>query len=195
MNGGNLILVIGPPAVGKMTVAKHICDRLDYRLFHNHMSIELALEFFEFGTPAFIKLSDTIRETVFETVADSDHPGLVFTFVWAFNLESDQQFIKRTVDNWRTATAGSVYFLELAASLAARLERNKHPTRLAAKPSKRDTACSEENLHSLDAQYQMNTADDFPLDAPHMKIDNTSIPPQTVCDQFLAQVGLSPAAP
>jgi predicted kinase len=35
--GPTLCLVYGPPAVGKLTVAKEIAARIGYRLVHNHV--------------------------------------------------------------------------------------------------------------------------------------------------------------
>ena len=32
--------MFGPPAVGKMTVARAVCATSDFRLFHNHHTIE-----------------------------------------------------------------------------------------------------------------------------------------------------------
>jgi hypothetical protein len=36
-----------------MTVGQEIAKRTELKLFHNHMSIELIFQFFEFGTPQF----------------------------------------------------------------------------------------------------------------------------------------------
>ena len=46
----HLVCVIGPPAVGKMTVGRAVCELTGFRLFHNHMSIEPLLGVFDFGT-------------------------------------------------------------------------------------------------------------------------------------------------
>jgi hypothetical protein len=40
-----LLFVVGPPAVGKMSVGQAIAERTGLRLFHNHISIELAPSF------------------------------------------------------------------------------------------------------------------------------------------------------
>ena len=38
-----LVIIIGPPAVGKMTIGQALEKITDLKLFHNHMSIELVL--------------------------------------------------------------------------------------------------------------------------------------------------------
>lgn len=48
-----LLILFGPPAVGKMTVGKELSALTGMKLFHNHMTIELVLPFFEFGTPPY----------------------------------------------------------------------------------------------------------------------------------------------
>jgi hypothetical protein len=53
-----LLFVVGPLAVGKMSVGQAITERTGLRLFHNHISIELALRYFDYGTPAFHRISD-----------------------------------------------------------------------------------------------------------------------------------------
>ena len=64
-----------------MTVGQAIAERTGLRLFHNHLSIELALRYFEYGTPAFHRISESIRRKVVDEVAASDLPGLVLTYV------------------------------------------------------------------------------------------------------------------
>ena len=48
----DLIVVCGPQAVGKMTVAESLRDKLKYNMMMNHDSIELSDRIFGFGTPA-----------------------------------------------------------------------------------------------------------------------------------------------
>lgn len=52
-----LLFLVGPSAVGKMSVGQAITERTGLRLFHNHISIELALRYFDVlarcGTPRF----------------------------------------------------------------------------------------------------------------------------------------------
>ena len=46
----NLIVITGPQAVGKMTVAEKLKDLIGYSLMTNHDSIELSIKIFENGS-------------------------------------------------------------------------------------------------------------------------------------------------
>ena len=45
-----LVILFGPGAVGKMTVGKALAEITELKLFHNHMSLELANQFFPWST-------------------------------------------------------------------------------------------------------------------------------------------------
>jgi len=83
-----LLVIFGPPAVGKMTVGREIARRSDFRLFHNHTLIEPLLEVFEYGTPPFNRLLSEWRVRVVEEAAMSGI-DLLFTFVWGLELQDD----------------------------------------------------------------------------------------------------------
>lgn len=51
-----LVFVVGPPAVGKMTVGRELAARTGLVLFHNHHTIDLVLRFFPYGTPPYQRL-------------------------------------------------------------------------------------------------------------------------------------------
>ncbi len=69
MDDGELLLVIGPPAAGKMTVGRAVCERAGFRLFHNHHTVEPLLEIFGFGTAPFVALNGEFRRRVIEEAA------------------------------------------------------------------------------------------------------------------------------
>ena len=118
----NLVIIFGPPAVGKMTVGKELSNLTSLKLFHNHMTIELALNFFNFGDPSFHKLVSSFRSQIFEEVSKSNLKGLIFTYVWAFDLPEDKKYIEQVVNNFK---ADNVFYVELEAELEKRLVRNK----------------------------------------------------------------------
>ena len=78
-----MIFIYGPPAAGKLTVAKELAKITGYRLFHNHLTIDLADEIFEFGTHEHMRLVRKLREDVFAIATQARIPGLIFTYVYA----------------------------------------------------------------------------------------------------------------
>ncbi|HKY45367.1 MAG TPA: AAA family ATPase [Pyrinomonadaceae bacterium] len=168
------IVIFGPPAVGKMTVGQELAKLTGFKLFHNHMTIELVLNFFAFEDQRFQRLVSEFRRRVFEEVAASELPGLIFTFVWAMDLEADKKFIDRSCEIFREKGA-DIYFVELEAELSERLKRNEVPSRLTEKPSKRDVKTSRELLLKHDEEHQLNSCGDFFYTDNYLKINNTHL--------------------
>jgi hypothetical protein len=182
-----LLLVFGPPAVGKMTVGRAIADAGGFRLFHNHHVIEPLLDVFEFETPAFQTLLGEFRQRVLEEAAAAD-VDLVFTLVWALELDEDAAAIRHHLAPFVDA-GRRVVLVELCAGLETRLARNRTPYRLAEKKSKRNVAWSDDNVRGLE-RHQMNTGVPSPADEviagfPHLRIDNTDRSPEDVATQVL----------
>lgn len=155
------------------------------RLFHNHMAIDVALRFFPFGSPQFGRIVTTIRGRVFEEVAQSDLPGLIFTYVWSLNNPGDKKHVDGMVQVFADRGA-LVNYVELAATQEERLKRNVTPLRLAEKRPKRDLAHSRALLLEHDAKYRFNTNGDFFYPDRHVKIDNTHLEPLVVAEQIIA---------
>ncbi|HRV86859.1 MAG TPA: AAA family ATPase, partial [Saprospiraceae bacterium] len=127
----HFLLLCGPPAVGKMTIGREIASRTGFKLFHNHHSIEFALNYFDFGDPEFAELNEGLRQLVFSTVAKSQQlSGFIFTLVWAFNEQEDWDYVRDLVNRF-TNNGWTFSVVELYAPLKIRHERNKTPLRLA----------------------------------------------------------------
>ncbi len=190
MVSGNaqFIVIFGPPAVGKMAVGKEIEAATGLGLFHNHMAIEPVLRFFPFGSEPFGRLVDGFRRRFFEEVADSDLPGMMFTFVWNLDDPNDTSFLERTCGMFRQR-GHNVAFVELKASLDERLIRNRAADRLSEKPSKRNLEVSQRNLLDLE-RYRLNTDGLIPLAYPHILIDNTTLPAKLVADRVIEHLNL-----
>ena len=192
--GPAVLFVIGPPAVGKMTVGKALAARTGLKLFHNHQSIELALSLFPFGTMPFERLVRGIRKHVFEEVAKSNLPGLVFTYVWAFDQASDAQVVERLAESF-SRRGGRVLFLDLQADQVERLRRNETEDRLAQKPSKRDVMASRQRLLAADARHNFDASAYFGNRQDYLRIDNTALSPDEVAHRVIAAFQLPMAAP
>jgi len=184
-----LLFVVGPPAVGKMSVGQAITERTGLRLFHNHIAIELALRYFDFGTAAFHRIDGAIRRLVIEEVAASDLPGLVFTYVWAFNLPEDQAVVEEYARPFRERGA-RVLFVELEAPQAERLKRAAGLSRLAEKPSRRDLDASRRDLLDDGARYQLNSGGKFDQRPDYLRINNTLLTPGEVAERVIEHFAL-----
>ncbi|MBA2608364.1 MAG: hypothetical protein H0U92_05475 [Actinobacteria bacterium] len=49
MNSARHVVIYGPPAAGKLTVAREVSERYGYALLDNHVTFDFALRLFEFG--------------------------------------------------------------------------------------------------------------------------------------------------
>jgi len=172
----NLIVLIGSGAVGKMTVGQELMKITDYRLFHNHHMIEPVIEIFgKFDGAVVSKL----REDIFDAFLKTDYSGLIFTYMWAFDMQSDWDYIKSVTDKFE-ATGGNVYYVELVADRTVRIERNKTENRLKNKASKRDVVVSEDRMLREETKYRLvSNEGEIPFEN-YIKIDNTNLEPSEV---------------
>jgi AAA domain len=184
-----LVIIFGPPAVGKMTVGLELERLTGLPLFHNHMTVDLVLPFFRFGEPAFQRLVAEFRIRIFEEVAASHLPGLIFTYVWALDQATDRAFIDQLVSIFG-GRESRICYVELAATLEERLRRNESPLRLAHKAPKRDHTRSRQQLLDTDRRYRLNSNGDFFYPAHHLKLDSTNLSPDEAARRIIAHFGL-----
>jgi hypothetical protein len=104
-----LVFLHGPPAVGKLTVARELAALTGFRLFHNHLTVDLVSSLFPFGSEAFVQLREQIWLAAFAEAARNS-VSLIFTF----NPERTvrDSFIQETI-NAIEAAGGQVIFIEL----------------------------------------------------------------------------------
>ena len=185
----HLIVVCGPHAVGKMTVAESLRDKLRYNMMMNHDSIELSDRIFGFATPAQKELNECIREKAFE-LAVKHHVDLIFTYVCDFDDPEEKVYLTRLKDLFEQ-NGGRFFFVELFADLETRLARNETPHRMERKPSKRDLAWSRANMINGAARYRLNSNEGEQWFENYLKIDNTNLEPDQVADMVISQFKLT----
>jgi len=186
----NFFLITGPPAVGKMTVGLELAKRLDYKMLHNHDSIELALKYFYYGDSGFKKINEGIRSLVFNTTAKSrELKGMIFTLVWAFDEQSDWDYVDE-IKHIYESEGWKFYIVELAANLQTRLKRNVLPDRIKAKPSKKNIELSNLNLIETDKKYKTSSGGEMIKNQNYLFIDNTVVEPNKVVEQIITYFDL-----
>ena len=180
----HLVILLGPHAVGKMTVGQALAGITPLRLFHNHISIELARKLFAHNEPEFRLLNDSIRQTVFRLFAKGEFPGLIFTYMCDFDQQSEFDYLQNLIQLFRGEGA-SCHVVELSADFDVRIERNKTENRLYHKESKRDLAWSEAEMRRTSALHRLTSreGEDLPFES-YLKIDNTHLTPDAVALQI-----------
>ena len=167
-----LVLLFGNGAVGKMTVGQELMKITDLRLFHNHMMIEPVLEIFnEFRGSTIQRL----RQVIFEEFAKTDHYGMIFTYMWAFDMQSDWDYI-----DWVKGIFGlpeeDVYYVELIAPQEVRLQRNVTENRLKHKSSKREIEASNARILRDDANHRCESLPGEITHPNYLRLENANLP-------------------
>lgn len=185
----DLIVITGPLAVGKMTVAEVLREKTGYNLMINHDSIEVSDKIFGFATPAQKEFNLLIRESAFATTLKYNE-NMIFTI--ALDFDNINQ-INRIIDLQKRfeQSGGKLYFIELFASVDVRMERNVTPHRLEMKKSKQDIEWSNRNLLNYHNNKRMNTSEGEYLFENHLKINNESLSPQDVADIIIEHYKLT----
>ena len=190
----HLICVTGPPAVGKMTVGRAVCDLTGFRLFHNHMSIEPLLGVYDFGTPSFHRINAMIRREVIAESVVAALPGLVFTFAIDVDDPRDLAQLQELVEPVERAGA-PIDVVELYAPQHVRLAREGGADRMDHKRSKRDVDWARAHVVDLESRARFSTdpSRDGERLLPghrHLRLDNDHANARATAERIVTELGL-----
>ena len=171
-----LVIIFGAGAVGKMTVGQELMKITDLRLYYGHMDIEPVVEIFGERVNTAVT---RIREVIFEEFVQSDLYGMIFTFMWALDIQADWDYLDHLVDIFRR-NGGDIYYVELVAPQEIRLQRHTTENRLKHKASKRNIEWSTALLLNEDKNYRLVSRDGEMPFVNYMKIDNSYLAPDAV---------------
>lgn len=181
-----LVIILGPLAVGKMTVGQQLCEKTGFKLFHNHMTIDALTPIFDYGHPAMKVLIPEFRFRVMEEAVKNHIPGLVHTFVWGFqDGGSDTEFMVKVRDMVATH-GGRICFVELQAPLELRKERAVSENRRRYKPGNVQRAG---RMVEFEAGHQLDSQGHFPFPESYLRIDNASISAEASAEKICLHFG------
>lgn len=181
-----LVIIVGSGAVGKMTVGQELMKKTGLRLFHNHMMIEPVMEIFgKFDSGVVEKL----RRVIFEEFAKSDCEGLIFTFMWAFDQQSDGEYIQ-SVAGLFEENGAEIYCVELIAPQEIRLQRNRTENRLQNKASKRNLEFSANLILQEDKNHRLVSREGEIPFANYLRLDNSELSPEEAAEKIREHFGL-----
>jgi shikimate kinase len=176
-----LVFLYGPPAAGKLTIGSELAAFTGYRLFHNHLTVNLAREIFDFGSEPFQRLVDDLRLRVFAAAAQSGLPGLIFTFVYG---GPDEAFIRQTM-NVMEAAGAEVCFVQVTCSSEELLNRVENESRRAYRK-----LASRETLDALLKERDWLSTIPF---VESFTVDTTQLTPAEAAREIGSHFQLEPA--
>lgn len=92
-----LVWLHGPPAAGKLTVAKALQRNHNFKLFHNHLVVDLSMAIYDaFGEKDFHHFTNSIRRQTLSKANELGVERMVMTFMTC--AEADKNEIRRYLD-------------------------------------------------------------------------------------------------
>lgn len=174
------VLLYGPPASGKLTVAKELARQTGYRLLHNHLSVDLAASLHDAWSPSFWHLLDSIRTLMLRNALETD-TNIITTFVYILGKNSEQidRYIQLVEEH-----GGEVLPVQLKPSLETLQQRvvradRQHTTKLT-------------NPEMLQKFSQQGTLYSTIPGGLHPIIDNSTLTPEETAATIIRHYGLSP---
>jgi shikimate kinase len=175
----NLVFLYGPPATGKLTIAKELSKLTGYRLFHNHLTLDLAREILPDFDERLFELTRKLRFDAFKAAAKYDR-NLIFTYVYTGD-DSEKSFVESVVKAVEQYN-GKILFVQLAAPLETILSRVEDDSR-----KEHKKVNDREQLRSSLERYDMNVS---VLHEPILKLDTSQLSPKESAQKIVEHFDL-----
>jgi len=172
------VVVYGPPASGKLSVAQAVARRTGARVLHSHLTTDLVTEIVDREAPGFWELVKALRLHL-STVVASLRIDLVSTTAF---IPADQTWISEFGEAL-AAVGAQVHFVQLRPSLVALEQRVRAESR-----RQHGKLTSVESLRSAlaEADYFARIGDE------DLSIDNTALSPDEVAARIVSHCKLVP---
>ena len=181
------VLIVGPPAVGKATVAAEVARLTGYRLVLNTLTSEMLLNVFERAEPPFTPLHVEFQHRIVEESARAGI-SLVSTVAWAYNSDFDWREMRKRLGFVR-GNGGRVLFAELSAPIEVRLERNRHEARHARKPNQARTL-TDDIMLGMERHRFVSEPGELDEFGPVVRLDTTEVAPGEAAARIVAAFSL-----
>ena len=122
-----LLFLHGPPGAGKLSVARELETLTGFRLFHNHLAVDLLESVFEFGSPPFVDLREQLWLSVFRQAARTG-VSLIFTFAPERTVRPE---FPEAAESAVRSEGGRVLFVSLRCAESELERRLSEPSRAA----------------------------------------------------------------
>ena len=173
-----LIFLSGPPASGKLTIAREVARLTGIAVFHNHLIVDAVASVFPFGSRPFVELRESFWLSVMRKAAGEGR-SLLFTFApEATVVENFPERARRAVEE----AGGTVRFVRLAVSGAEQERRLCETSR-----SEFGKLRSVELWRNLRPQY---AACERKMPAPALTIDTDRLTPSEAAETIVREFSI-----
>lgn len=175
-----LIVLNGTIGVGKLTTAKKLAEVTEYPILHNHLTRDLAVNFFKQSSEAYTRLVWDIRLSVVKELVNDGCSGLIWT-----SLTSGSPVIRKYYEELEgivRRVGGEVYYVHLTCELGEQKKRVVGEDR---KEHKKIVNVEE-------FEQRMKSIELFTATPPDrtIEIDSTHLTPEEVARQIIARFNL-----
>lgn len=122
------VVLYGPPAVGKLTVARELAKKDNAHIFDNHKVIELIAPVVGGNDAELITLSYSLQLQILNAAMRLSHNDIIFPFTFSADLQPDIAFLQTVVEAGRAHNV-KVDLVHLRAKHSVLLERTVEPSR------------------------------------------------------------------
>jgi hypothetical protein len=174
----DLVVIYGPPGVGKLTTAKELSRLTGYKLFDNHASIDVVRRVFDFGDAPFWDLVLRLRFDVIDQAAKHG-VSVVTTFVYVH--PEDIAYVAK-MEGFVEGNGGRILYAGLRCTREVLEQRVQSEGRAATG-----------KLTSLPTLKEMQGDRDIFAPIPEREsliIDNTNLQPEESARRIIAHYGL-----
>lgn len=178
-----VIFIYGFPATGKLTIAEEIAKITGYRVFHNHMIIDLMDQLFESGNIDKQKIREWLHLKLIEKLTKTGH-GFIYTHAYSSSYTSktglkDSIFLKKVEKTVKNAS-GKFYPIFITCSDKKILRRTKNQSRK-----------KHGKLRDIKIMKELLLKEDHTTSAPvlnNIQIDTTKTSPQQVAKLIVNKI-------
>ena len=176
-----VVIIYGPPGVGKLTVAKRLAKMRGFKLFHVHLVADAILSLFPFDAKEFCPLMGKMQLVLLRAAAENRKiTGVILTGVYSGKTDMglSESLIKRLSDLPRAR----IFLVKLNCSERELYRRIKQPSRRAYKKPRQKGI-----LKYLLKNYRLDAVMRF---KKSLVIDNTKLSAERCARKIMRHYGL-----
>ena len=173
-----VVVLYGPPAVGKLSVARELAKITDFKVFHNHVRNDIIEQFLEYKHKKFFDYAHKISRVIYD-LALNENINLIVTSCYAKG--DDDALHKRFLKSMRKKGV-TVYHAQLLCDEKELFKRVKHESR-----KEFGKINNEKGLKNTLKKYDLLSPIQF---VDNFVIDNTALSPKKAAKMIKKHFGL-----